>query len=1024
MTAHEVVDGLASVLLAYPDGSSLRVRADGIVPLPAQGLALLRAAVPPGGPWALADGAGTRLVAVPGPGGALQGAVTGLVTARYEASERFWLVPDVWQLGLEQAPYGLPVQAAGGPVVDAETGAAVGVATAALRSRRRGAVLAVRLGAVAAEPVLADLLARNAETVPAHGRALNPAGVLELTAAGIDPAATEAVARRVPRADGLVEAARGWDPVRPVLAVVGESGSGRTTELAALALHRTRAAYRLPTLWLRGADLAAGDASVLDAADRALARVHTLLRHPAPPPLAGQVARVAATVRRPLLVVLDAPEEAPPQLLARWRGWCTETVRRLRGTECRLLVGCLPEFWEGMGAALDPDDVQGCHLLGPLDPGAARTLALQGGAAVEGRPEPGVAALVATGDPVALRLLGEVRAAQPVLALPRARTLTRPELLQAGLDLACLRIAERLAAPAPGALRRLAVRVAGRCHEAARRMLGAPDGGLTVGEFDELFPWAEGWAQAVLGEGLFVAAGTGYRFASGALADRLQGFHLDLPAALTMILADGSGAGEGPASRPIGAHRRGGPVGWAPPVPVAGRPQGGGVPRWRSPVVRQALLELGESDPPALESLLSRLVLRLDGPDAAAPGTDAHWWARRLLTETLERLPDAAAYAPLLRALAARIVYAANTGPVLFREPGPAVPWDFWRRLPLTVEARLDVLRVLARAGVEEPGRLLGELIGQDPGAVLPPLCRWLADEAVSGVAAEMLFAHRHVALDELVEGLVDVAHPGADALLRALAEREPSALCRAVDRWAHDPRPERHVAAATVLPLVARHAAEGAPAERTLVRLAAEALLGRADEEALHGAAYSALVRDPVGRARHLRGAVTRYLAGDPLLGAAALAPALDSHPALVLSGYAGRLHEPGEEAAAVLRALGGTPAPHARAAAARLVREYLQRRPEAAAQVGGWLRARLDHGAGERETLLAFVRDVAVEQPEAVRRRVADALTGAGTPLAAELTAQLTVRPAGQPAAQLTPDGTAVTSPMRIGDQAHGKV
>jgi hypothetical protein len=577
-------------------------------------------------------------------------------------------------------------------------------------------------------------------------------------------------------------------------------------------------------------------------------------------------------------------------------------------------------------------------------------------------------------------------------------------------------------------------------------MLGAPDGALTAREFDALFPWDEGWAQAVLGEGLFVAAGTGYRFASNALGDWLQGFHLDVPAALSIVLAGTEApTGEEPLPRPVGAHRRGGPIGWAPPVPVPGRQTGGGVPRWRLAVLRQALLGLAESDPPALESMLSRLVLRLDGPEAAAPDSEARWWAERLLSDTLQRLPDAAAYAPLLRALAARIVYACTTttgaalgsrgahraggpssadaapracgssvgdGDAGLLRPGhlvPFLPWDFWRRLPLGVEARLDVLRVLVGADAGEPGRLVAEVLARDPAAALPPLCGWLADERVSGIAAETLFEHRHLALDELADALVDTAHPRADALLRALARAEPSALGRAVDRWAHDPRPERHVAAAAVLPLLARQAAEGAVAERTLLRLAAEALLARCEEETLHGAAYAALVSDPVARPKHLRGAVARYLAGDPLLGAAALAPALDGDPALVLAGYAGRMREPGEEAAAVLRTLGATPAPRARSAAARLVREYLQRRPEAAAQVGAWARARLAHGPAERETLLAFARATAAEQPEPVRWRIAAVLADEPGALARELREVL---------------NPAVTSPMRIEPQAHGKV
>jgi hypothetical protein len=524
-------------------------------------------------------------------------------------------------------------------------------------------------------------------------------------------------------------------------------------------------------------------------------------------------------------------------------------------------------------------------------------------------------------------------------------------------------------------------------------------------------------------------------------------------------------------------------------------------------VVRQALLGLGESDPQALESLLSRLVLRLDGPEAAAPGSEARWWAERLLSGTLQRLPDAGVHASLLRTLAARIVYGTNGGDaggaarprivadraaypfragapnagaraagfrsavlrspaapyadaagapnaratvaeVRYATPGspaapaaagptsaespyaeavapgpasaeaaaagpsgplPFLPWDFWRRLPLTVEARLDVLRVLVR-GRDGGARAAGAAgAGAASRSGAAALCGWLADGRVSGIAAETLFAHQHVALDELAEALGDAAHPRADALLRALAQAKPSALGRAVDRWAHDPRPERHVAAATVLPLLARQAAHRAPAERTLLRLAAEALLAREDEEALHGAAYAALVSDLVARPKHLRGAVTGYLGGDPLLGAASLAPALDTDPALVLTGYADRLREPGEEAGAVLRALGATPVPRARAAAARLVREYLQRRPEAAAQVGVWMRARLAYGPAERETLVAFARDAAAKQPEPVRWRLTEALADDPGVLARELRGLL---------------HAAVTSPMRIEPQAHGKV
>ena len=131
---------------------------------------------------------------------------------------------------------------------------------------------------------LADLLARNAATVPAYGADLNLAGVLELTATSVGqdgPPGT--LAGYVGRADASVEpveraAVRHGSSPRspqgrpPSSASSEHPGSGRTTELAALAARRHRGPEPAPTLWLRGADLEDDDASVADAARRALAR--------------------------------------------------------------------------------------------------------------------------------------------------------------------------------------------------------------------------------------------------------------------------------------------------------------------------------------------------------------------------------------------------------------------------------------------------------------------------------------------------------------------------------------------------------------------------------------------------------------------------------------------------------------------------------------------------------------------------------------------------------------------------------
>ncbi|MFC1407322.1 MULTISPECIES: serine protease [Streptacidiphilus] len=1019
LTSHEAVDGLPALLLLWPGGAVRRLTAAEIVPLPEFDLALLRTdAVMP--PLPLAGGHGTRLINLPGPEQTLQGWVAGLVTARYAAAERWHLVADVWQLELDQAPHGLPVQASGTPVLDAETGAVTAVATAALRGRDRDAVLAVPLRAAAGHPVVADLLARNAATVPAYGRALNLAGVLELAATTVGPLVGPASVR-IDRPDGLPEV-WGAPADRPVAALVGEPGSGRTTELAALAVRRSRAAHRLPTVWLRGADVRPDDVSVMDAVGRALGT------------RADQACRLAAAAHRPLLVLLDGPEEMPQSL--RLPAWCAETGIRLRREDAALLIGCRPEYWEQSAGFFSAEDLQPPLRLGPMPQAvaeqAARSVGLLPGVLAAALPAPGRDGGVPR-HPFTLRLLADLRTAAP--RLPLSPVPGRADLLGARVDLACLRIAERLGPRSAGECRRLAAAVAGCVHEAARRMLGPGGGALDRRGFAEVFP--AHWVPAVLAEGLLVPAGPGYRFAHEELSEWIQGGHLDLAAAMDGLLGTGAGTGgvggsggpgrsaagpeagaAGPqtaAAPPHGSHRRGGPRGHAVPPPQP-PPAPGPVPHHRIGPVREALLRL-QDDPVALEAWLSRLVLRLDGPDAAPPDSEARWWASALLVSVLLRLPDADPYLPLLRSLAARMAARARAG-------DQVLPFALWTGLPLALPVRMDLLRLLSRGGTAEPLEAVAALLAGDPAGTFPALCDWLRDEQAAPAALQLLRSRRSTGLDDLAEALVAAAHPRADALLRELVAVEPSAMCRAVDRWAHDPRPERHVAAAVHAPALALALAlapapgadrgPGPGADRTpgrdadlaLLRYAAEALLARTGERELHGAALAVLVADPATRGRHLPAAVDRYAAADPHLTPRSLAPALDSHPSLVLAGYRTRMNQPGEEAAAVLQALGATPAPHARAAVTRLVAEYLALHPEAAAPVAAWLVARTALGQAERSALVPFVQDLA-EQPPPVLGAFRDALAGGGDPLHRELLSLLRE-----------------AEPMQGSDQPHGRL
>ncbi|MFG3229149.1 serine protease [Kitasatospora sp. NPDC048194] len=956
LTAHESVAGLGRVVLHTPGGQTRVLGPDSVVLLPEHGLALLRT-----------DGVG-GLPVPPLPVAAVGAGHEVLLPALTGQDERI-AVLRCGLLGVTGAVYGghplagvllLDVPVVGGaavppgsPVLDARSGAVVAVTAPCLRGPQYGGALpAVPAGGgrVVAE-ALAEVLARNAAAVPAYGRALNLAGVLRLTAAqlaaaGAGPDRVAGLAAdRVDRPDGL----SGDELTATVTALVGAPGSGRSTELAALAVRRSGGARPLPTLWLRGADLRADDRSLAEPVERALAAAAAELGIPAPAP--EPVAALCAAAGRPLLVVLDGPEEAPADLGPRWlRG----AGQWLTGCGARLLTACGEEVWERLAAEPWGSGADGLrylaepgpagdlasaptvrldgagpgapslagHRLGPLPAEAAERVRRRYGLP-PGRPP----AAEDARHPLAVRLAGELWA-QGVHDQP----VRRSELFGAHLDLRCLRVAQRLAGdgrprrpgahrrgaarpagPDHGRVRRLAAAVAGRVHEAARRMLGGEPGGLRRRTFEELFPAEGGWATAVLAEGLFVPAGPGYRFAHGEFADWLQGQHLDLDAALRLLLGE---AEDTPAPPGTGTNS---------------------VPRHRIGPVAAALRRVAETwGAPALDPWLHRIWRALD---LRPPGSEPAWWAARLLVAGLAASPDPAEHRALLEQLAGRIAEraAAGGGEALGTTArfGPA----FWTGLGLPVETELALLRRLVVA--DGPAqRFLGavaERLRADPVAVFPLLCAWFDDPrplpgrsggSVADLAHDLLYVHRWLALDELADALADAAHPRADALLTVLAAEEPSALCRAVDRWSHDRRPERHVAAAVHALRTAPYAA-GAGAE--LLRFAALTLLAREDEPGLHGAALALLVGDGASRAEHLDAALARYRAGDDaFLTPWALAPALESDPEPVLAAFADRLAAPGAATAETLRVLADARGAAAARHGAELAARLLRRQPE----------------------------------------------------------------------------------------------
>ncbi|WP_435604806.1 hypothetical protein [Streptomyces sp. bgisy130] len=1199
VTSHQAVDGAAQLVLqpmadgagggaAGGGGWTCLVAAEAITPLPEAGLALVR--TDSFGPHRLAPlPLATRR---PAPdtrarlwaGGWLDGTVVGPGSGvMYTAAARVHLLDETLELGLcaggrEALRLGGP--AIGGPVLDARTGVVLAVLGTALHPQapggfrtgrmpgRRAGGFAIPLRAVAeAAPrgPLAALLERNARTVPAYGSELNPAGARHLAEVALSSAARPRPWREpVERPDVAAEFTRfGADDGAAgarVLALVGEPGTGRSTELAGLAARRAQGPAPAPTVWLRGAELRSDDDGVRSAVERALrsagrtvAATDRTAGDPADTTAQG-VARAAAAAGSPLLVLLDGPEEMPTGLLRRLAEWTGATADWLGTAGVRLVIACRPEYWERAGALFPPGLLYRPHRPLPALPACVALGDLPQEAAERARARyglpSGAPAAPDARHPLALRLLAEVRAALPEGdAAGRDGGIGSPDrhqIFDAYLDLMCLRIAVRIAAAHRPALRgtavrRLAAQVAGQVHEAARRCLGPGPGALDRMSFEEVFPRAAGWASAVLTEGLLVPAGPRYRFAHEEFAEWLQGAHVDLD-----LL-------------PVPGHRVG-------------------------PVV-QALLRLaGREGSVQLTFRLAELVPMATAPAAGTPAphaVDGRWWAARVLSGVLLRVPDARPYTGVLRLLADRITERAlRTGGFAHTGLETFGPW-FWERLALADEDRMDLLRRLLPAdgppggagrggpgggtgratlgtqrgrgrssasgavaasvgasasasgasaglwssplassgpssgepqpsvegpapglpsddgpppsrafappprvrvhptddasagpwdGETPPGRThpagaprpasgtgpgdgspdgavgaggagaprssrfldaAAELLCADPEGMQPLLCAWFDDTrplqrlggeeghgparralppeiTVAAAAQALLHTHRRPALDALTDALVEAAHPKGDELMDALAEDEPAAVCRAVDRWAHDTRPERRAAAASYGLRAAPYVT--AAADRALLRYAALCLLARTVDSAHHGSALALLVGDPATRDRFLDRALARFVAGDPQLPPTAFRAALTDHPGPVLDAFRARLVGGAGPpvAAGLLRMLARTEEPALAGRIDGLVRDCARHCPDRAAHsVAEFVECRLERGPAARAALRPLAAELLTGYPVPVRCALAAVVAEAGSGDSAPLRRELLEVLLAQEASYAAPHG-----------------
>lgn len=287
-------------------------------------------------------------------------------------------------------------------------------------------------------------------------------------------------------------------------------------------------------------------------------------------------------------------------------------------------------------------------------------------------------------------------------------------------------------------------------------------------------------------------------------------------------------------------------------------------------------------------------------------------------------------------------------------------------------------------------------------------LCRWFTDESplpaeeglpmrltVAAAAQALLYARRDLAVDDLTEALVDTHHPRAAELLTTLAEDEPAALCRAVDRWARDEeRPERRAAAAVHATLTAARALTSS--DRALLRGAALTLLARPDDTPLHAQALTVLVRDPGTGGRYLPQALRLFAAGDPRLPLSLLTEVFPEHPEPVLAALRARLSLPGEAADGVLRELAALDTPALALHAPGLLRRYIDSRgdgEDSGAQAAAYVDLRLEHSPAARALLLPLMTGLLRDRPAppSVRAALARVLAATGSAASRPLRAEL---------------------------------
>jgi hypothetical protein len=753
LTCHHVVEGLESLLIRGPGGSSDLVSSDAIAFAPDIDLALIRAPKVRGSPLPLAS-----TVKAPTEywtkgfhriGGAIRAAFpvpavdAGRTSVTYSGDSTRYDIDDILVVSDADIDPGL----SGAPLLDRQFGVVVGVVSSKLvRANEKGG-FAIPISRAAGHPALAHDVAANQATVPAYGPYLNAPAARKLCAAithseiqnliqlrGVD------LSRRVRRSE--VEDAIGQflSADAAVLALIGPSGVGKSTEIAALAQRLRRCA-----LLLRGSALRPDSSGLGSAVNAALVAASSGL--PLPDSADMVIAGALAADSR-LVVLLDALNEAQLNGLA-LEEWIASTRSWLRQTSAQLVVSCRSELWA---------DVVGPVLSTAIDQGETVVASLG-----QFTDQEFVEAATTYGLPAGIDW--------PILRLPLALSLyvhREDGLFSDGDANASINkvvegyvteVARRLVRISPGPP--LSARVMrDRLVEMAVQMRDRGTDVLDMQAFSEIFGTTE-IVDSLVQEGVMSSTPTGYRFVYDDVEDWLQAQSFDLDRELTTIL-------------------QGEQVSWR-----------------HVAVVASALRDTERRDgADALRILLMLLVENAETSNSRA---------FRVVEETLVKVANAQPYAGVLDRMVDLV-----TSSAMSRESGYE-SLEFWRSVPIPLRQRLDLLQQLIPisgdaydwepkhwSGLPEPeenpsrrpatfAMLAYQLVNQGPAIGIPALLPWFDDDrrldsgtTVADVAMGILhqLSQRHPQL--VWSSIIKADDPGSSLVYR-LVDNYPEWLAHMV---------------------------------------------------------------------------------------------------------------------------------------------------------------------------------------------------------------------------------------------------